>query len=448
MKPSDFYVGTIDFFSNFVPGAVGAFFLVYPHGFLTPANWPAVPWGSFNGWVLFIVSSYILGHLIEAVGSVTLDPLYDRSYVRWKRPNIEFFKNKLKEPQLEPTKLKAAILKAKELMKDSLRLTKELNELVKEKLENIKDKLEVEESKNKIEEVKLGEAAFELKKAAAKLNEEAKELKEAAANLKAAAKLEEAAAKLEEAAANLEAAIKEEYNDWSWPVLKGKLLYVWNAKQYKYDPERYMLEDELLKVAKKLKEQQLKQIEVINNLESKQTKINNITNTFWWAGTTIRMNVPSGAIEVEGLQGQSKLFRSVTLLVPATAFWLCMVDPIYSLKWVWMAIIFFGFFCLAMIPSGLAWIIMKNRELDQWSSILFIIILISILFIGVLLGWVSPSRIDKELIIWDNMLFMIGCLGLFIFCFLRFAKLRWASTERTYEYFIASSVPNPDTRKK
>jgi hypothetical protein len=88
MKPSEAFLGVIDFFSTLVPGAVAAFLLLNQQLFSLPSGWLRWPliWASTEGWVVFAVSAYLLGHAIVAVGSFLLDgPLYDRWYVRWQR---------------------------------------------------------------------------------------------------------------------------------------------------------------------------------------------------------------------------------------------------------------------------------------------------------------------------------------------------------------------------
>jgi len=56
MKPSDLFVGVIDFFSTLVPGAIAAFFL--SSEMPTPAGWPSIEHGSAEGWVVFAVVAF------------------------------------------------------------------------------------------------------------------------------------------------------------------------------------------------------------------------------------------------------------------------------------------------------------------------------------------------------------------------------------------------------
>lgn len=79
-----FYVGMIDFFSILLPGAV----LAYTLRWLAQANddWllqlPA-PASVAEGWSVFVVASYVLGHFLFLIGSLMLDKLYDRFKDSW-----------------------------------------------------------------------------------------------------------------------------------------------------------------------------------------------------------------------------------------------------------------------------------------------------------------------------------------------------------------------------
>jgi len=81
LKPSDFYIGVIDFFSVMLPGAVFTYFLegsfygdifgvgkVFPEPDSEPAKW-----------LVFLTSAYILGNLIFMVASL-LDLSYNRIF--------------------------------------------------------------------------------------------------------------------------------------------------------------------------------------------------------------------------------------------------------------------------------------------------------------------------------------------------------------------------------
>lgn len=82
MKPGDFYVGIISFFSILVPGAVAAALLEPLLGVSILGPVIPVPANEAGRWAAFLVASYFLGHLIFLCGAY-IDPLYDR--IRTKR---------------------------------------------------------------------------------------------------------------------------------------------------------------------------------------------------------------------------------------------------------------------------------------------------------------------------------------------------------------------------
>jgi hypothetical protein len=68
-KPSEFYVGVLDFFAILLPGAVATAVLAPSLGPLVLGSLVAVPKSEVAGWVAFLVCSYFLGHLIFLLGS-------------------------------------------------------------------------------------------------------------------------------------------------------------------------------------------------------------------------------------------------------------------------------------------------------------------------------------------------------------------------------------------
>jgi hypothetical protein len=76
-KPEDFFVGVIDFFAVLLPGALLSFvFADFACHHVFGRALPALQ-GGMQGWVVFVFSSYLLGHFVFLVGSY-IDPLYDR----------------------------------------------------------------------------------------------------------------------------------------------------------------------------------------------------------------------------------------------------------------------------------------------------------------------------------------------------------------------------------
>lgn len=77
MKPSEFYVGVLDFFAILLPGAIATAILLPHYGSLVVG--PLIPdFQSASARVLsFFVCAYFAGHLIFLLGSY-IDPLYNR----------------------------------------------------------------------------------------------------------------------------------------------------------------------------------------------------------------------------------------------------------------------------------------------------------------------------------------------------------------------------------
>ena len=79
VKPSDFFVGVIDFFAVILPGAIIVAigyphiptFLLGEHGIVRPIEGDAVQW------IVFAVSAYLAGHFLFLIGSVLDSTLYD-----------------------------------------------------------------------------------------------------------------------------------------------------------------------------------------------------------------------------------------------------------------------------------------------------------------------------------------------------------------------------------
>jgi hypothetical protein len=84
MKPSDFFIGVIDFFSVILPGALLSYFLsgmFYGKLFGEGAMFPE-PTTEAAKWIVFLLAAYIVGNLIFMLASF-LDATYDRVLRRW-----------------------------------------------------------------------------------------------------------------------------------------------------------------------------------------------------------------------------------------------------------------------------------------------------------------------------------------------------------------------------
>jgi hypothetical protein len=86
-------------------------------------------------------------------------------------------------------------------------------------------------------------------------------------------------------------------------------------------------EDELFLAAKQLKVEQLKEFAERAKLDPLQ-----ITNMFWWAVTLVALKAPHAARDVDRLIAQSKLLRSLSIVLPIAVLsaW-SSIDPCHSL---------------------------------------------------------------------------------------------------------------------
>jgi 8-oxo-dGTP pyrophosphatase MutT (NUDIX family) len=74
--PQKFFIGMMDFFSILLPGAVLTYLFSDVAGAPIFKDDP-IPGGT-EGWIVFIFSSYLLGHLVFLLGSLLDDLLYDK----------------------------------------------------------------------------------------------------------------------------------------------------------------------------------------------------------------------------------------------------------------------------------------------------------------------------------------------------------------------------------
>jgi hypothetical protein len=83
MKPSDLFIGAMDFFAILMPGALLAFLLLPAVPQIFGPVLPALE-GEAARWIAFAVTAYLLGHALHHVGGF-LDHWYDKVYVAEKR---------------------------------------------------------------------------------------------------------------------------------------------------------------------------------------------------------------------------------------------------------------------------------------------------------------------------------------------------------------------------
>ena len=84
-KPTDFFIGVMEFFAILMPGALLAFLLTDWGTPLFGDLLPALP-GAAGKWIAFLIISYVLGHLLHHLGGIIDKWIYGRLYVKqWKR---------------------------------------------------------------------------------------------------------------------------------------------------------------------------------------------------------------------------------------------------------------------------------------------------------------------------------------------------------------------------
>lgn len=69
MKPSEFYVGVLDFFAILLPGAIATAILLPRYGDLIVGPLIAALTNDASKWVAFLICAYFAGHLIFLLGS-------------------------------------------------------------------------------------------------------------------------------------------------------------------------------------------------------------------------------------------------------------------------------------------------------------------------------------------------------------------------------------------
>jgi hypothetical protein len=112
-KPSDFFIGVVDFFAVLLPGAALVCLLRPVVVADTPMGWlPATP---TQGWVMFLVLAYIAGHFLHALGSWLLDKyVYGEFYLpRVRSSHAQAAKLKKDDFALEKHKKAAETLLAR-----------------------------------------------------------------------------------------------------------------------------------------------------------------------------------------------------------------------------------------------------------------------------------------------------------------------------------------------
>lgn len=83
-KPSEFFIGVLDFFAILLPGAIATALLAPKFGPVLLGSIVAAPSSPAGNWAVFLTCSYFLGHLVFLAGSY-IDLPYDRLR-NWRNP--------------------------------------------------------------------------------------------------------------------------------------------------------------------------------------------------------------------------------------------------------------------------------------------------------------------------------------------------------------------------
>jgi len=91
IKPTDFFINVTDFFSVLLPGALVVYFLKggVLNKLLSAEGIFLIPETELQGWLLFLLATYIAGHIIFLLGSLLMDNLVYNKFLR----NTLFNKN-------------------------------------------------------------------------------------------------------------------------------------------------------------------------------------------------------------------------------------------------------------------------------------------------------------------------------------------------------------------
>jgi hypothetical protein len=97
LQARDFFLGLMDFFTILLPGALLAYLAEdlasqCVFGKLLPRIQPGV-----EGWVTFLLASYLFGQFLFLIGATFMDSIYDKTYLRVRRKGGDRLYEKAKE---------------------------------------------------------------------------------------------------------------------------------------------------------------------------------------------------------------------------------------------------------------------------------------------------------------------------------------------------------------
>jgi mannose-6-phosphate isomerase-like protein (cupin superfamily) len=139
LKPSDFFIGVIDFFSVILPGALVTYFLkglLHARVFGVGKVFPE-PETEAQKWIVFLLTTYIIGNLIFLVGSLLIDKLvYDQLLRnRFFKKNFDLSYHAatlVRDEYISSETLIRRMIEAKRLKEEEIRelLSKEKREII------------------------------------------------------------------------------------------------------------------------------------------------------------------------------------------------------------------------------------------------------------------------------------------------------------------------------
>lgn len=100
-KTSELYLGIVDLFAVILPGAIITFLVQKGLNVESQAEW----FKGAQGWAVFLAVSYIVGHVVSAVGGLLLDKIYDTGF-KLRKDHKSYFRIRLRARDLMQSVLK------------------------------------------------------------------------------------------------------------------------------------------------------------------------------------------------------------------------------------------------------------------------------------------------------------------------------------------------------
>lgn len=101
-KTSELYLGIVDLFAVILPGAIIAFLAQISLDLKSHSEWLT----GARGWTAFLAASYIIGHVISAVGGLLFDKIYDTGF-KLRKAHSSYFGIRLRARDVMQSVLKS-----------------------------------------------------------------------------------------------------------------------------------------------------------------------------------------------------------------------------------------------------------------------------------------------------------------------------------------------------